>query len=216
MIRYLLDAGALVTVADRKGVRACDLVTWTAVLHPALMVPLQTHAMQLQQANHALQEHTLALLSLACNLREQMQQVDLRAQDTLAHVHATVAFREHMQLQIAQAQLTTQRLDDDLRNEKPKIAWLQQETHRMQSQRNSAQVDVDECRARMAETLCERDQVLAVHATQQQQLQTTAHKFAVKCEVIAMTRRFASNEMLQTQSMRSFLTMCSKPGVCLC
>lgn len=216
MIRYLLDAGALATAADRNGTRACDLVTWTVVLHPVLMVPLQTRAVQLQQANRALRELTLALLSLVRNLCEQMQHVDLRARDTLAHVRATVAFREYMELQVAQTQLATQRLDDDLRNEKPKIAWLQQEIHRVQSQRYSVQVDVDECRARTVETLCERDQVLAAHATQQQRLQTTARKFIVKCEVIAMARRFASNETLQTQSMRSFLTMCSKPGVCLC
>ncbi|GAB9470726.1 hypothetical protein Gpo141_00007964 [Globisporangium polare] len=212
VIRRLLDAGALVTAADRRGVRACDLATWTAVLHPALMAPLQTRVVQLQQANRKLREHTLTLLSLARNLRVQTQQVDLRAQDTLAHVRAAVAFREHMQLQVVQAQVTTQCLCDDLRSEEPTIARLQQEIHRVQSRCDSAQVDVDECRARTAQTLCERDQVLAVHEVQQQRLQITAHKFTVKCEVIAMARRFADNEALQAQTLRSLRTMCSKPA----
>lgn len=216
VIRRLLDAGALATAADRRGVRACDLATWTAVLHPALMAPLQTRVVQLQQANRKLREHTLTLLSLARNLRVQTQQVDLRAQDTLAHVRAAVAFREHMQLQVVQAQVTTQCLCDDLRSEEPTIARLQQEIHRVQSRCDSAQVDVDECRARTAQTLCERDQVLAVHEVQQQRLQITAHKFTVKCEVIAMARRFADNEALQAQTLRSLRTMCSKPGVCVC
>lgn len=213
MIRSLFDAGALATSTDRKGVRACDLVTWTAVLHPALMVPLQSRTVQLQQANRAQQEHTQVLLSLAHNLREQVQQVDLRAQDTLAHVRAAVAFREHMQLQIVQAQLATQRMQDDLRAEKPKSAWLQQEMRRVQSQRNNAQVDVDQCHLRTHKTLCERDQVLAAHATQLQRLEATASSFAVKCEVIALARRCASNEVLQVKALHSLLTMCSKPGM---
>lgn len=212
-MRRLLDAGACPTIADRKGVRPCDLGTWTSVLHAALMAPLQDRTVQLQQANAALARRTHELLARTRNVRDAIERVDARAQDMLAHAHAAAACRAHMELQIQHAQLAVDRLALDTRAETPKAARLHHDLRQLHLQRDGAQHDVDQSRADAAEALQARERVLEVHASQRVRLQAAADESAVRCEVIALARRFRANESLQAQTMQSLLALCRRsPG----
>uniref|UniRef100_K3WGQ1 Uncharacterized protein n=1 Tax=Globisporangium ultimum (strain ATCC 200006 / CBS 805.95 / DAOM BR144) TaxID=431595 RepID=K3WGQ1_GLOUD len=212
-IRSLLAAGALVTVPDRKGLRACDVATWTEALQPVLMQPLQQHVMQLQQTNLRLEEHTHSLISLAQNLRRQREHVQLRTNVLQTDVDVSMAFRKDVLRQVENVKGMVQRLDDDQSAATARLARIRRDILALQSQRDGAQHDVGVCNTETGRIDDMHDRlVLQTHARQCTRLDALATQFALKCEVVRMAMRFEKNENLQAQSLRSLLQMCRKPA----
>ncbi|KAF1334802.1 hypothetical protein FI667_g1634, partial [Globisporangium splendens] len=212
IIRSLLDAGALVTLPDRKGLRACDAATWTEVLQPALMQPLQ-QVVQLQQTNLRLEEHTHLLISLAQSLRHRREHVQSRTNVLQTDVDVSTAFRKDVLRQVEGTKDIVQRLDDDKIAATARLARTRRDILGLQSQRDGAQHDVDVCNAETGRIVDTRDRLVQqTHAHQCARLDALATRFVLKCEVVRMAMRFEKNESLQAQSLRSLLQMCRKPA----
>lgn len=214
-MRALLDAGASPTLADRKGLCAGDLATWSALWLPAAMAPLQNAAAQLQQAGATHARRTQELLSRAAAARERGRFLSDQVQRSRASVHAITAAREHTRQRTAAAQSEELRVKEELRVEAPEIARLQRELLTLRGNRDGVQLDVDRIRAGTAATLRERERKLELYEEAQRwRLRAAAERSAVHCEVVALACRFSTSEALQAQALRALLTMCRKPGAC--
>ncbi|KAG3136033.1 hypothetical protein PI124_g18890 [Phytophthora idaei] len=212
-VHALLSAGADVAIPDKKGVRPMDLMTWTAVIHPTVMVPLQDNILHLQQWNERQHGQTSALNEMTASLQTDERKLLLRANETQEDAAAACAFRAEVDEQIRRAQVTDCELSTSIEAEEVKIQWICGEVARLHTQNGTADLEV----ARINEDT-ERFTAAAASLREKLELQqrgrdnVAAHR-AVKCEMISMLRQFPGNKLLQTRALRALLVMCKKPTV---
>ncbi|ETP54706.1 hypothetical protein F442_00655 [Phytophthora nicotianae P10297] len=209
----LLSAGADVSIPDKKGVRPMDLMTWTAVIHPTVMVPLQDNILHTQQQNERQREQTSALNEVIASLKCDEQNLLSRSHEIQADVAATRAFRVEVEEQIRRAEVTDRELITSIDAEEVKIQWIRGEVARLHTQNGTADLEVarinDETERFTAATASLRGKF----ELQQQGRDNVAAQRAIKCEMVGMLRRFPGNEMLQTRALRALFVMCKKPTV---
>ncbi|RAW25204.1 hypothetical protein PC110_g18370 [Phytophthora cactorum] len=212
-VHALLSADADVAIPDKKGVRPMDLMTWTAVIHPTVMVPLQDNILHLQQWNERQHGQTSALNEMTASLQTDERKLLLRANETQEDAAAARAFRAEVDEQIRRAQVTDCELSTSIEAEEVKIQWIRGEVARLHTQNGTADLEL----ARINEDT-ERFTAAAASLREKLELQqrgrdnVAAHR-AVKCEMISMLRQFPGNKLLQTRALRALLVMCKKPTV---
>ncbi|KAL3665517.1 hypothetical protein V7S43_009552 [Phytophthora oleae] len=207
----LITYGADVTVADKKGVRPMDLMTWTSVVHPTMMVPLQDKILHLQQRNELQRERTSALNETTASIKCNEQNLLAQAKEIQEDVAAARAFRAEVNEQIRRSQVVNHELATSTEAEEKKLQWIQREVARLHTQNGTADVEV-------AHLIEETERVAAASAVlrekyqlQQQGRHSVAAQRAVRCEMIGMLRQFPSNEALQTRALRALHVVCKKP-----
>ncbi|POM73531.1 Hypothetical protein PHPALM_9614 [Phytophthora palmivora] len=204
-IYELLSAGADVTVADKKGVKPMDLMSWTSVVHPTMMVPLQDSILHLQHRNELRQAHTSAL-----NQTTDLLLFDER--NLLAHTHeiekdvaAAQAFRAEVGEQIRRAQVTDRELTTSIEAEEVKLQWIRGEVARLHTQNGTADQEVAQINEETEQLVAATTTLRAKHDIQRQGRHNVAAQRAVKCEMIGMLRQFPGNEALQTRALRALM-----------
>ncbi|KAG3214240.1 hypothetical protein PC129_g14847 [Phytophthora cactorum] len=207
-VHALLSADADVAIPDKKGVRPMDLMTWTAVIHPTVMVPLQDNILHLQQWNERQHGQTSALNEMTASLQTDERKLLLRANETQEDAAAARAFRAEVDEQIRRAQVTDCELSTSIEAEEVKIQWIRGEVARLHTQNGTADLEL----ARINEDT-ERFTAAAASLREKLELQqrgrdnVAAHR-AVKCEMISMLRQFPE------RASRSSTTT-SSPSKCL-
>uniref|UniRef100_H3HDK5 Uncharacterized protein n=1 Tax=Phytophthora ramorum TaxID=164328 RepID=H3HDK5_PHYRM len=181
-VRALLTAGADVTVADKKGVRPMDLMTWTAVVHPTVMT---------------LNETTTSL-----ELDE--QNLVARALEIQDDVAAARAFRAEVDEQIRRAQGTDREIAACIEAEDVKLQWIRGEVERLHSQNGTADLEVARINEKTQQLSTASAALRQKYESQQRGRDSVAAKRAVKCEMIGVLRQFPGNEALQTRALRAF------------
>jgi hypothetical protein len=189
-----------------------DLMTWTAVVHPAAMVPLQDSVLHLQQRNELQRERTSALNDSTAAMRRDEHNLLAQVQELEEDVAATRAFRTEVEEQIRRAQVTERELTASIDAEDVKLQWIRGEVARLHTQNGTSDAEV----ARINE---DTEQLAGISAAlrekndlQEQGRRNVAAQRAIKCEMVGMLRQFPGNEALQTQALRAFLAMCRKPN----
>ncbi|KAH7463905.1 uncharacterized protein KRP23_13097 [Phytophthora ramorum] len=212
-VRALLTAGADVTVADKKGVRPMDLMTWTAVVHPTVMVPLQDNILHLQQRNELQRQRTQTLNETTTSLELDEQNLVARALEIQDDVAAARAFRAEVDEQIRRAQGTDREIAACIEAEDVKLQWIRGEVERLHSQNGTADLEVARINEKTQQLSTASAALRQKYESQQRGRDSVAAKRAVKCEMIGVLRQFPGNEALQTRALRALLVMCKKPIV---
>ncbi|GMF19588.1 unnamed protein product [Phytophthora fragariaefolia] len=213
IVRALLAAGADVTVADKKGVRPMDLMTWTAVVHPTIMVPLQDDILHLQQRNELQHRCTIALSDTIASLQRDEQNLIARAQELQEDVAATRAFRAGVDEQIRRAKDMDRELATQIEAEEVKLQWIRGEVARLHTQNGSADMEVARINEETQRLTASSAALREKHERQKQGRNNVVAQRSIKCEAIGMLRQFAGNEALQARALRALLSMCKKPHV---
>ncbi|KAG2995263.1 hypothetical protein PC118_g3088 [Phytophthora cactorum] len=205
-VHALLSADADVAIPDKKGVRPMDLMTWTAVIHPTVMVPLQDNILHLQQWNERQHGQTSALNEMTASLQTDERKLLLRANETQEDAAAARAFRAEVDEQIRRAQVTDCELSTSIEAEEVKIQWIRGEVARLHTQNGTADLEL----ARINEDT-ERFTAAAASLREKLELQqrgrdnVAAHR-AVKCEMISMLRQFPERASRNSQDMQKWRT----------
>ncbi|OWY99079.1 hypothetical protein PHMEG_00029989 [Phytophthora megakarya] len=206
-IYELLSAGADVTVADKKGVKPMDIMTWTAVVHPTIMAPLQDNILHLQQQNELRRECTSALDKITNSLQCDEQSLLTKAGETKDDVSAAQTFRAEIDEQIRRAEVTDRELTTCIEAEEVKLQWIREEVARLHTQNGTADQEVAEINEETEKLVAASAALRTQHDIQTQGRDKVAAQCAIKCEMIGMLRQFPGNEALQTRALRALLIM---------
>ncbi|EGZ19760.1 hypothetical protein PHYSODRAFT_492132 [Phytophthora sojae] len=187
-VHALLNAGADVSVADKKGVRPMDLMTWTAIVHPTIM-------------------RTSALNETTASMERDEQNLIARAQEIQEDVAAARAFRAEVEEQIRRAQDTDRELATQIEAEDVKLQWIRGEVARLHTQNGSADMEVARINDETQRLTAASAALRVKHQRQEQGRSNVAAQRAIKCEAIGLLRQFPGNEALQTRALRALLVI---------
>ncbi|KAG6614527.1 mcm10-like protein [Phytophthora cinnamomi] len=195
-VHALLAAGADVAVADKKGVRPMDLMTWTAIVHPTIMVPLQDDILHLQQRNALQRQRTSALNeTIACMQRDE-ENLTTKAQEIQDDVAATRAFRTAVEDQILRAQDMDRDLTTQIDAEEVKLQWIRGEVARLHTQNGSADMEVARINNETQRLAAASAALRVKHERQEQGRSNVAAQRAIKCEAIDVFTRLKMTPQL--------------------
>ncbi|KAG1689241.1 hypothetical protein DVH05_002733 [Phytophthora capsici] len=189
-----------------------DLMTWTSVVHPTMMVPLQDKILHLQQRNELQRKRTSALNETTASLKVDEQNLLDRIQETQQDVAAARAFRAEVNEQIRRSQVVNYELATSIEAEEKKIQLIQGEVARLHMQNDTADLDVAHINEETERVAAASAGLQDKYQFQQQGRQSVAAQRAVRCEMIGMLRQFPSNEALQTRALRALHVVCKKPA----
>ncbi|POM59400.1 hypothetical protein PHPALM_31876 [Phytophthora palmivora] len=204
-IYELLSAGADVAVADKKGVKPMDLMSWTSVVHPTMMVPLQDSILHIQHRNELQQAHTSALNQTTDSLLSDERILIAHTHEIEKDVAAAQAFRAEVGEQIRRAQVTDRELAISIEAEDMKLQWIRGEVARLHTQNGTADQEVAQINEETEQFVAATATLRAKHDIQRQGRHNVAAQRAVKCEMIGMLRQFPGNEALQTRALRALM-----------
>ncbi|KAE8993522.1 hypothetical protein PF005_g24466 [Phytophthora fragariae] len=196
-----------------KGVRPMDLMTWTAIVHPTIMVPLQDDVLHLQQRNELQRQHTRALHETTASMERDEQNLIARAQEIQDDVAAARAFRTGVEEQIRRAQDMEREFTTQIEAEEVKLQWIRGEVARLHTQNGSADMEVARINDETQRLFAAGAALRLKHELQEQGRSNVAAQRAIKCEAIGMLRQFPGNEALQIRALRALLVMCKKSSV---
>ncbi|KAE9020502.1 hypothetical protein PR001_g13587 [Phytophthora rubi] len=190
-----------------------DLMTWTAIVHPTIMVPLQDDVLHLQQRNELQRQHTRALHETTASMERDEQNLIARAQEIQDDVAAARAFRTGVEEQIRRAQDMDREFTTQIEAEEVKLQWIRGEVARLHTQNGSADMEVARINDETQRLFAAGAALRLKHERQEQGRSNVAAQRAIKCEAIGMLRQFPGNEALQIRALRALLVMCKKSSV---
>ncbi|KAE9092825.1 hypothetical protein PF007_g18336 [Phytophthora fragariae] len=199
--------------SNNLGVRPMDLMTWTAIVHPTIMVPLQDDVLHLQQRNELQRQHTRALHETTASMERDEQNLIARAQEIQDDVAAARAFRTGVEEQIRRAQDMEREFTTQIEAEEVKLQWIRGEVARLHTQNGSADMEVARINDETQRLFAAGAALRLKHELQEQGRSNVAAQRAIKCEAIGMLRQFPGNEALQIRALRALLVMCKKSSV---
>ncbi|KAE9021514.1 hypothetical protein PR002_g12231 [Phytophthora rubi] len=199
--------------SNNLGVRPMDLMTWTAIVHPTIMVPLQDDVLHLQQRNELQRQHTRALHETTASMERDEQNLIARAQEIQDDVAAARAFRTGVEEQIRRAQDMDREFTTQIEAEEVKLQWIRGEVARLHTQNGSADMEVARINDETQRLFAAGAALRLKHERQEQGRSNVAAQRAIKCEAIGMLRQFPGNEALQIRALRALLVMCKKSSV---
>ncbi|GMF32564.1 unnamed protein product [Phytophthora lilii] len=190
-------------------------MTWTAVVHPTIMVPLQDSILHLQQRNEIQRERTHNLNKVTALMQQDEQNLLVQAHETREHVTAGRAFRTEVEAQICRAQHLDRELATQIEAEEVKLQWIRGEVDRLHTQNGSADLEVAQINKETDQLVAATAELRVHHERQEVGRDNVAAQRAIKCEMVGMLRQFPRNEVLQARALRALLVMCKKPKLWL-
>ncbi|KAF4321503.1 hypothetical protein BBO99_00006454 [Phytophthora kernoviae] len=189
VIRALLVAGADVVVPDKKSVKPMDLMTWTATMHPTIMVPLQDDLLHLQQRNALQHVRTQVLDEVTASVETNVQNLNARAHEIEEDVTAARNFREEVNAQITRAQDADRELCVHIQAEEQKLQWVHGEIGRLHMQNASADQEVARIADETQKLVAASAALRGMHERQQQARADVAGQIAIKLETVGLSMK---------------------------